>query len=624
MRRFAQKDGESTDKKSTEREFIDDKIGQVGIKSLEEDEALKKFIESEKNMIEYCQQLKNFGTGLRAGIVGINVSDPLSITAKVAFLKLSDKLIEIGNDAPAAIKAKNDIVFQTGVLGGLTTIYQPTDKVLKSPSAKRFIPFVGDLINFAYTLTLRPEDFINPIKILLTPYECDKSHPDINKPLSIGLPGLPTPNYLDHPELDAQQREKMASVSSLAMNLASLVQNLEAALSLMGLLTGNVLFTAAVRIAGGIVEGILTVISIIASPNTYDLGAYAGEDFKGGGIDPSSPYAFLNKIPGLSQYIKNYESKPIAEDAKKASEKIVENFKLLDIGIYKMEKGQVVAAEDGDLNSKKIVTLKDPRGDVLTLETRQEWPKWGITITGIFPTSNPPRVEYKDKSGNYYSLNILRNASKEPISAFTDKNIFDQVMKDAANLSTSGVKGDVDKLLSKKASDIISLMYQLKNKYPWIGDPKNAKWTNLQADILSHLIRSPKKRKTKPEPAPGSVATTPKPTAVPNLREISLENYKQKYFREDQSQLIPERRGSAVKVKLFAAIDAIKSGTLSQMNWDKWSDIGKQAIIEEAIDRLQRAGFNVLGPTFDYRMPRVPPISKDILNQLSPKYKSLR
>jgi hypothetical protein len=60
------------------------------------------------------------------------------------------------------------------------------------------------------------------------------------------------------------------------------------------------------------------------------------------------------------------------------------------------------------------------------------------------------------------------------------------------------------------------------------------------------------------------------------------------------------------------------------MNWDNWSDIGKQAIIEEAIDRLQNAGFNVLGPTLDYRMMRVPPISKDILNQLSPKYKSLR
>lgn len=617
MRRFAQKNGESTD-----GGFIDEKIGQEGIKKIQEDEALKKFIESEKNMIEYCQQLKNFGTGLRAGIVGINVSDPLSITAKFALLKLCDKLIEIGNDAPAAIKAKNDIVFQTGVLGGLTTIYQPTDKVLKSPSAKRFIPFVGDLINFAYTLTLRPEDFINPIKILLTPYKCDKSHPDINKPLSIGLPGLPTPNYLDHPELEDQQREKMASVSSLATNLASIIQNVEAALSLMGLLTGNVPFAAAVRIAGGIVEGILTAISIIASPNTYDLGAYTGEDFKGGGIDPSSPYAFLNKIPGLSQYIKSYESKPIAEEAKKASEKIVENFKLLSIGTYKIENGQYVPSEDDE--AIKIVNMQDPRGDTLIMTVGDEWPKWGIKITGIFPTSNPARVEYKDKSGNYYILNVLRNASKEPISAFTDKNIFDQVMKDAANLSTSGVKGDINKLLSKKASDIISLMYQLKNKYPWIGNSKNAKWTNLQADILSHLIRSPKKRKTKPEPAPGSVATTPKPTAVPNLREISLENYKQKYFREDQSQLIPERRGSAVKVKLFAAIDAIKSGTLSQMNWDKWSDIGKQAIIEEAIDRLQRAGFNVLGPTFDYRMPRVPPISKDILNQLSPKYKSLR
>jgi hypothetical protein len=612
MRRFAQKDGESTD-----GGFIDEKIGQEGIKKIQEDAALKKFIESEKNMIEYCQQLKNFGTGLRAGIVGINVSDPLSITAKVAFLKLCDKLIEIGNDAPAAIKAKNDIVFQTGVLGGLTTIYQPTDKVLKSPSAKRFIPFVGDLINFAYTLTLRPEDFINPIKILLTPYKCDKSHPDPNKPLSIGLPGLPTPNYLDHPELEDQQREKMASVSSLATNLASLIQNVEAALSLIGLLTGNVPFTAAVRIAGGIVEGILTAISIIASPNTYDLGAYAGEDFKGGGIDPSSLYAFLNKIPGLSQYIKSYESKPIAEEAKKASEKIVENFKLLSIGTYNIENGQFVPSEDGRY---KIVTLQDPRGDTFTMGIGDEWPKWGIKITGIFTKSNPPRVEYKDKSGNYYSLTVLKNASKEPMSAFTDKNIFDQVMKDAANLSTSGVKGDVDKLLSKTIADIMKLVYQLQSKYPWIGDSKNAKFINLQSDILSHNTKPIKRQK----PNVKSVATTPKPTAVPNLREISIDNYKQKYFREDQSQLIPEKRGSAVKVKLQGAIDAIKSGTLSQINWDNWSDIGKQAIIEEAIDRLQNAGFNVLGPTLDYRMMRVPPISKDILNQLSPKYKSLR
>ena len=161
MRRFAQKD-----KELTNEEFIEQKIGQVGIKSVEEDAALRKFIESEKNMIEFCKQLKNFGTGLKAGIVGIPVSDPLSIAAKDGFLKLSDKLIEVGNDAPAAIKAKSDIAFQAGVLGSLTTIYQPTDKVLKSPSAKRFIPFVGDLVNFTYTLTLRPEDFINPIKII--------------------------------------------------------------------------------------------------------------------------------------------------------------------------------------------------------------------------------------------------------------------------------------------------------------------------------------------------------------------------------------------------------------------------------------------------------------------------
>ena len=611
MRRFAQKD------KETDLELIERTIGRAGIKSLEEHDDFKKFIESEKNMIEFCEQLKNFGTGLKAGIVGISVSDPFSIIAKAGFLKLCDKLIEIGNDAPAAIKAKSDIAFQASVLGSFTSIYQPTDKVLKSPSAKRFIPFVGDLVNFTYTLTLKPEDFINPIKILLTPYKCDKSHPDTNKPLSIGLPGLPTPNYRDHPELEDQQREKMASVSSLTTNLASMVQNLEAALGLIGLLTGNVLFTAAVRIAGGIVEGILTAISIIASPNTYDLGAYAGEDFKGGGIDPSSLYAFLNKIPGLSQYIKSYESKPIAEEAKKASEKIVENFKLLDIGTYNIENGQFVPSEDGRY---KIVTLQDPRGDTFTMGIGDEWPKWGIKITGIFTKSNPPRVEYKDKSGNYYSLTVLKNASKEPMSAFTDKNIFDQVMKDAANLSTSGVKGDVDKLLSKTIADIMKLVYQLQSKYPWIGDSKNAKFINLQSDILSHNTKPIKRQK----PNVKSVATTPKPTAVPNLREISIDNYKQKYFREDQSQLIPEKRGSAVKVKLQGAIDAIKSGTLPQMNWDNWSDIGKQAIIEEAIDRLQNAGFNVLGPTLDYRMMRVPPISKDILNQLSPKYKSLR
>ncbi len=168
-------------------------------------------------------------------------------------------------------------------------------------------------------------------------------------------------------------------------------------------------------------------------------------------------------------------------------------------------------------------------------------------------------------------------------------------------------------------SFIISLVYQLKNKYPWIGDGKNARWTNLQSDILSHINRPEKQRQPTPKPA----ASTPKPTAVPNLRDISIENYKQKYFREDQSQLIPERRGSAVRVKLDEVMTAIKSGTLSQTNWDKWSDIGKQAIIEEAIDRLQNAGYNVINPA-NARMTRVPPISKDILNQLSPKYKSLR
>jgi hypothetical protein len=82
--------------------------------------------------------------------------------------------------------------------------------------------------------------------------------------------------------------------------------------------------------------------------------------------------------------------------------------------------------------------------------------------------------------------------------SYSNKNLFDQVMKDASNLSASGVKGNINKLLSKKTSFIISLLYQLKNKYPWIGDTRNSLWTNLQSDILTHNTTPIRRTRVKP------------------------------------------------------------------------------------------------------------------------------
>jgi hypothetical protein len=582
MRRFSQKDEKSKDQLSGQENF-QRLVGYEAAEKSKYEEQLKKYIEAEKGMIEFCEDLKNIGIALKSGSAG--VSGPYSILA-TGLSNLGDKLISIGNDAVSAIETKNNTIFGLGLTSSLISPYQPAGK--KVPGAKRFIPFIGDVINFTYTLSLKPEDFINPIKIIFSSYKCDNSHPKTKAPLMLGI----YPNFSEHPELDDQYRAKMESVSSLSANLGALIQNMEAALAYIAAITGHLEFTAAVRLAGGMIQTLLLAISIVFSPNTYDLIAYSKESFKGGGFDPSNPLSVLNKIPGASEYIKIFESKPIAEETKESSESRVQNFILVEI-----------------IPEDNIAIIKDTLGNYKALAPGEKWPKWNITITGIFRD----HVEYKDSSGKNYSIRYEK-------TSFSDKNLFDQVMKDAANLSTSGVKGDVNKLLSKKIVEIMKLVYQLQSKYPWIGDSKNAKFINLQADILSHNTRSFKRQKPNTKP----VATTPKPTAVPNLREITIENYKQKYFREDQAQLMPEIRGSAVKVKLQGVMDAIKSGTLSQMNWDKWSDIGKQAIIEEAIDRLQNAGFNVINPTMDYRTQRVPPISKDILNQLSPKYKSLR
>jgi hypothetical protein len=575
MRRFAQK----ADEISPE---ILEKFGKEDLEKFKYSQKVEEYRKSEAKMFQFCEDLKSIGSEMRSTASSINSSDPFLITAKAGLLVLSNKLIEIGNDAEGAIKAKNDTIFGLGVGAALTSTYQPSAKI-KTPSAKRFIPFAGDVVNFAYTLNLKPSDFTDAIKTIFSSYECSKDHPDSKAPLFSGI----YPNFKDHPELDDQHRNKFEAFSSLALNIGALIQNVEAALALIATITGHFEFVAAVRIAGGAVQTVLNALSILFSPNTYDIFAYGNEGFEGGGFDKSSPLSILN----VTRYPQLYEAKPIAEEGKEAKERRVQNFILNEI----------------DFENKEAV-ITDTLGDLKILTIGEKWPKWNITLTGIF--SN--HVEVKDSSGHIYSIvGIGPN--------FSNKDIYDQLMKEAANLSASGVKGDVTKLMSKKMSFIMSLVYQLKNKYPWIGDRNNKNWINLQSDILAHVIRPEKKRNPTPKPA----ASTPKPTTVPNLREISIDNYKQQYFREDQSQLIPERRGSAVKVKLLAVMEAIKSGTLSQMNWDNWSDIGKQAIIEEAIDRLQNAGYNIINPP-NARMTRVPPISKYILDQLSPKYKSLR
>ena len=587
MRRFAQKS----------QEISPDVLRSIGYESLSKDEynqLIKKYAESEKNMIQFCEDLKQIGSEIKS-IASSMPTEPALIPAKYGLLLFSNKLIEIGNDAIGAIKKKNDTIFGLGIGAAFTSMYQPSAKI-KTPSAKRFIPFVGDAVNFAYVINLKPSDFGDAIKTIFAPYKCSGDHENskarlFNSPVN--------PNFNDHPELEEQHRDKFEAFSSFALNIGSLIQVVESALALIATLTGQLQFVAAVRIAGGLIQTAITAISILFSPNTYDISTYGSENFKGQGIDKSNPLSALN----ITGYPQLYEAKPIAEEGKAANEKRLQNFILMRITL---------------VNGETVAIIKDTFGDFKILAVGENWPKYGITLTGIFDD----HVEYKDSLGNFYSIrgNVPSYSTPEASPSDEKGTAFRAIMKDAANLSTSGVKGDLDKLLSKKASDIISLMYQLKNKYPWIGDSKNAKWINLQSDILTHLIREPKKRKPTPKP----VASTPKQTAVPNLREISLENYKQKYFREDQSQLIPERRGSAVRVKLQEVMDAIKSGTLSNTNWDKWSDIGKQAIIEEAIDRLQNAGFNVLGPRADRRMGFVPPIGKDILDQLSPKYKSSR
>ena len=567
------------------------------------------FYKSQKKVIDFCKELTSVGLEFKKTAGKLPAEQFL---LSMTLSSLGDKFIQAGTDVTQIILAKTSAQLGFDVVKNLAAIIQ---KPSTGTGLKRNIPLIGDLINFELTSNLTAKDYTEPLYTLAKPYKCNKINDHkINAPIWKNL-GLSL-NFDDHPELLDQHREQAKAISKILELLSIWAQNIEALSAwVVGIFGGPAAAPAVaiIRLLGGSISLALQVLSALISPNFADLTQYSSEGFEGGGIDPQNPFSVLNKIPGLSKFIKQYESKPIAEETEKASEKRIQNLILEEI----IPKGTI---DNGVKSPVDYAYVKDTLGNLKAVVNGSTWN--GITITGIYPAKFPgddEHIEYKDKYGNKYSIRkdktsfSFGNVSKE---GYIDGTEFLKIMQEAANLKSSGVNGDVRKLLSGKTVDIMTLMFKLKNKYPWIGDSKNAKWINLQSDILSHkILKEPKKRKPTPKP----VATLPRPTAVPNLREISLENYKQKYLY----QLIPGR-GSAVRVKLKEVMDAIQSGTLSNTNWDKWSDIGKQAIIEEAIDRLQNAGFNVLGPRLDRRMGFVPPISKDILDQLSPKYKSSR
>jgi hypothetical protein len=459
MRRFAQKaerniPGEEPSlEKEQEKEFA---------KKLEE---IRK---SEADVIKFCEDLKAAGSGLKQAAT--KIPQPYFLIS-TGLSSIGDKFIEIGSSVVTAINAKKGVELSLNVAGFVAPLYQPTSK---TPGLKRYIPFVGDYVNYRYTKTLTyQKDLIDPIERIFAPFKCDKNHPATNAPVMRGI----VPNFFDHPELDDQYRAKTKAVSDLSMNLGAQLQNLEALLAYIATAFGQIEAVAAIRAAGGLVQTVLMLLNIAFSPNTADLAMYGAEGFEGGGIDPKNPFASLNKIPGISKYIKKYEAKPIAEEAQAASEKTLQHFTLLE------------------LYEPNLIKLKDKFGEEKVLITGEKWPKWNITITYV----GRDHAEYKDKNGNKYSVRFAAPAFSLPEENFGDTpgTIFYKIMQDAANLPNSGAKGNLGILLSKKISDIMSLMFQLKNKYPWIGDTKNSKWINLQSDILTHNKRPIKRTKVK-------------------------------------------------------------------------------------------------------------------------------
>ena len=139
MRRFAQKTEDKISK--AEPSWEAEKIS-------EEKKKIEKFLESEKDIIAFCNDLRSAGNGLKQ--VASKVPQPYFLVSAALSL-LGDKFIKVGNDAVNLINARKTAILAFETSANLTPLYQPTSK---TPGLKRYIPFVGDIINFKYTQTL--------------------------------------------------------------------------------------------------------------------------------------------------------------------------------------------------------------------------------------------------------------------------------------------------------------------------------------------------------------------------------------------------------------------------------------------------------------------------------------
>jgi hypothetical protein len=142
--------------------------------------------------------------------------------------------------------------------------------------------------------------FKSKFDTIAEPYKCNGAQDHYTKkPIWNGV----IPNFNDHPELADQHSKKAEAVSQLIATFGTLVQLLETLAAWIATAMGAIPLVIAIRTIGTLIGILIQALSIAFSPNTYDIQEYSREDFEGGGIDPRSPFAFMNEIPGLSKYI---------------------------------------------------------------------------------------------------------------------------------------------------------------------------------------------------------------------------------------------------------------------------------------------------------------------------------
>lgn len=622
MKRFAQS------QKTTEDPYVKEfgqKSKEAAEKEARDKEAIEKYKKDNANLIEFLKALASMGKKIKDAAnyvkadqareeLGPILSSPI-YAIKSALAKFGDELINKGNDLQAAVNAA--YVAELSTLG-VSALHSSRPRVQR---VTRYLPFIGDVVNLTYFNALTVESFTDPLQTIFSGFKCNSTSTHKGQPTFSGL----YPNFSGHPEFFQQYKNKLQAVADLTNNISICLQVAETGLSAVALVTGGAPAYIAVRAVGALIQAPLFLFTIVISPNTTDIATYSKEGgFKGGGTDPKGFFGFINKIPGLKEYAQYYESKPIAEEIEKLS-----NFSYLP---------KVVSVDYQKDLEEYLVTFSDSSGRIFTLSKGQVNPDTKIKLLGLNPDpggGRPGWIEIQNESGSIFRIPVAKITNKTGEAFFVTKQpfynekIFNTIMQEGANLKTGG---NVQKFLSLPNWQILRILdEQLKYKYNWIGDGKNPNWVNLQADIVSHkplkklYYNDPSKKKQsrfKITPT-GPVDKSGKPIVLKATEEEKVKylipDYKEKYIYAPERQLIPERTQNAVRTKLAEVIQAIREGKLSSVSWNKWSEIGKISIIEEAIDRLQNAGFGILNPGAPQSY--IPPISNDILNQLSPKYR---